>query len=119
MQRLQELDGQIGPLFVPEINDLQLVVRFPLQQPAARPRAQHLREPFGLVAAGKHQEEAQDLRRRRRDVGVVPVEPDAEVGVVEVGVERDRSFERRLDALAVAGGRQLLVAQHPPLHARA
>ena len=57
---------------VPEIDDVELVVGLALQQPAAVARAQHLIESFLAVAAGQQQEEAEELGRRGRHVGVVP-----------------------------------------------
>ena len=117
-ERLENRDREIGAPLVPEIDDLELIGRLPLEQAAAGAGALDPGESFGLVAAGQHQQEAQHFGAAGGDVGVVLVEAVAEICVVEVGVERDGAIERLLDAFAVARGTELLVAQHAPLHAR-
>ena len=116
---MQQLDGALGLPLVPEIDDVELVVGLALHQPAAAARAQHLAQPLFAIAARQQQQEAQEARRRRRDVGVVLVHAEPEVGVVQAGLERDGALQRLLDPFAVARGGELLAAQHPPLHARA
>ena len=65
--------------------------------------------------AGQEQEPAEELRRRGRHVGVVPVQPDAEVRLLHPRVERERPLEGVLDPLAVTRGAELLRPQHTPL----
>ena len=102
-------------LLVPQINDVELVVRFPPQELSPRPHPKHLGEAHFPVPSGQQQEDAEELRGSRSDVRVVLVHPHREVGVVQGGIERDCAFERGENALAVARGRHSLVAQHPPL----
>ena len=118
LQIAEELERPAGLVLVPEIDDLKLVVRLSLEKPAVVPGPEHLLQAFVAVAPGQQQQKPKDLRGCRRDVGVVAIHPDPEVGIVEPGIARERPFERVLNPLAVAGGREPLFAQHPPLHSR-
>ena len=62
---------------------MQLIVGLAGEQLACVARLQHLAQPFRPIAAGKEAAASAELRGGRRDVGVVVVEADAEVGVVE------------------------------------
>ena len=117
VQRLEQRDRLVDAMLVPQIDDLELVVRFALEEPPMGARAQHTRQPFGAVAAREHEEEPEHLGARRRHVRVVLVHPHAEIRIVQIVVERDGAFERLLDALAVARGGQLLVAEDAELDA--
>ena len=118
VQALQQRERPRRLPLVPEIDDVQLVVGLALQQ---RPRLRARASLAGLpaIAAGQQQEEAQELCRRRRDVGVVLVQAEAELGVLELADRAPARVRALLDALAVARRGELLVPQHAPLHARA
>ena len=82
-------------------------------------RPPQLREALDPVAAGQPEEPAEHLQDRRRDVGVVPIQAEARVGVVETRVQGQRLLQRLLDPLAVAGGGQELEALAVVLDAHA
>ena len=98
---------------------MQLEVGFAPQQLALVARLQHLAQPLHPIAARKEQQPSEDLRGGRRDVGVVVIEADAEVRVVQRRVELKRALERVLDPLAVPRGAEPLTAKDPPLNPRA
>ena len=105
LQAAQQIERPRGLALVPQVDQVELIVRLALEQAAAVPRAQHLREPFRLVPARQHEEEAQNLGRRRRDVRVVLVEPDAEVRILEAGrssIARSSACLMRLPSRAAA-----------------
>ena len=102
-QAAQELQGALRLLLVPQINQVQLIVGLALQELSLAARAQHLSHAFEAVTAGQEQHPAQHAERGGRDVGVVVIQADAEVGIVQGRVEREGLFEGVLDAFAVAG----------------
>ena len=113
----QELERAARLVLVPQIDHLELIVRLALEQAPVGPGAHHLCESLLAAATREQEEKAQDLRHGGRHVGVVAIQPDTEIGVVEIGVEHQRALERVLDALAVARRGQAFFAQHEPLHA--
>ena len=117
-QIAQKIERAFGLVLVPEIDDVKLVVRLTLEQPPLGAGPEHLRESFTTVAAGQQEEKPEDFRRRRRDVGIVAIHANPEVGVVEPGIERQGAFECILNPLPVARSRQPLFTQHAPLDAR-
>ena len=117
VKRLQQLEGTRRLPLVPEVDHVQLIVGLALQQAPAIACAQHLIEAFLAVAPRKEHQEAQELGRRRRDVGIVLVQADTEIRILERRVELDRTLERDLDRFAVARSRQFFIAQDAPLDA--
>ena len=75
--------------------------------------------PRGAIAARQQQQPAQPPQVAGRDVGVVAVGADAERRIVHGRIERERALQGRLDAFAVARGREAFLAQHAPLSAGA
>ena len=113
-QRAQQLERALRLILVPQIDPVQLVVGLAAQQDAARVHGFHVAEAFLAIAARQQEQKPEEPGDRRCDRRVVLIEPDAESRVAQAGVERQRTFERLLDALAVAGRGEMLLALHPP-----
>jgi hypothetical protein len=90
----QQLECALRLVLVPEIEPVQLEVRFASQQLAALARCEHFVQALSPVAARQQQQPAQHAGRGGCDVRVIVIQPDAELGVFESGVERERAFER-------------------------
>ena len=96
---------------------MELEVGFALEELAPIARLQHLAQSLDAIAAGEQQEPAKHLRGGRGDVGVVLIDADAEVRVVQRGVELEGALERVFDLLAVARRADPFPPQDPPLDA--
>ena len=115
----QELERSRRLLFVPQVHQVQLVVRFaPKQLTTVSARSISAR-PSTPIAARQEQQPSQHPRRCGRDCRVVVIQADSEVGVLKRGIKGESSFEGLLDPLAIAGGGQRLTAQCPPLRSSA
>src|SRR5947207_1468686 len=79
-QSVRQLKGLHRPMLVPEIDEVQLIVRFSPQQHAAVLGLLHFLQASGAIAARQEQQPAEDARDPGGDGGVVVVKTEAEVG---------------------------------------
>jgi hypothetical protein len=82
---------------------VQLKVGFAADQHAPVARLQHLAQSLVAVAAGQEQQHPQQLGGGRDDIRVVVIHADAEVGVVQLWIERECFFKDAADAVSLAG----------------
>jgi hypothetical protein len=75
--------------------------------------------PSSRSPPGSRNRKPEEPRHSGRDGRVVLVEADAEAGIAEVSVERQRALQRLLDAFAVSGCGEVLLPLHAPRHAGA
>ncbi len=114
----QQIERTLRLLLVPEVEPVELVVRLGAQQHAPVAGLEHLLQAFLSVAARQEQQPPHHPGCRRGDGDVVVIQADAELGVVQRGVQGEGALERRSDAVALARGGQPLAAQYTPLHER-
>src|SRR5687768_1436700 len=95
-------------LLVPQVDEVELILRFASQQHAFAARLFHLLQTTGTIAAGQKHQHADDARRSRRDGGVVVIEPESEIRVAKRRIERSGQLQRIVDALPVTRRRQIL-----------
>src|SRR5205807_6384515 len=87
IEPLEQGDRLLRLLFVPEIDEVELEVGFAADQLAFVARLQHFAQPHHAIAARKEEQPSKNLRRGRRDGGVVVIEADAEVRIVQCRIE--------------------------------
>ena len=83
VEPFEQLERLSGLAFVPQIDEMELEVGFALEELAALARLHHLAQALDPIAAGEQQQPAQHLRGGRGDVGVVVIDADAEVRIVQ------------------------------------
>ena len=104
---------------VPQVDQVELIVRFAAQQDPFAACLFHLLEAEGAIASRQEHQHAENARGARGDGRVVVVQAQAEIGVAERRIERDRELQRVVDALAVARRRKILPTHSAKQHARA
>src|SRR5438046_2705020 len=73
---------------VPEIQPMELVVGFASCQHAMLTCLQHLAQAFRAIATRQQHQHTQQLRPERRHVGVIMIETDTKVRVLQRRIER-------------------------------
>ena len=118
-QAREQLERPLRLLLVPEIDDVELVVGLAAQRAARRRAPAASPEPLHAVAARQEQQPAQHLGRGGRHVGVVVVQADAEVRVLQLGSSASARSSASLIRLPSRAAASVCAAQHPPLRAGA
>ena len=98
---------------------MELIGRLVGEERALALRLAHPARPRARSPPGSSSRQRRIFAAGRRDVGVVLVEPEPELRVVERRIEGERLIERLLDPFAVARRGDVLSAQHAQLDARA